>query len=349
MKKLKILIVTILTLTLALFAACSDSGNSTSGSSGGSLAPEEPKKTYTFVAPDGAPALAMAKFINDGENFGINANFNYKTVASSNIGSFMMQGTADFIIMPVNAASKLYKAQTSDPYKMAAVITHGNLYISSSDGTSDLTSLKGKVVGVIGRGLVPDLTFKAILSDNGLLGDVVDGDTATDGKITLRYFDDASTMLPLLKQGKLSCGLLPEPAATGLETIAPDKTWTRMDVQELYDEQAKAYPQAVLMVKSSVYAQNKDKINALASYFTANTEWVKANAELAVNAISGSLAEGVTPSLTAANLTASVVDNCKIYFEGASAAKQSVKTYLDKLISVNEQAAVSAADDFFAD
>ena len=221
----------------------------------------------TFYAPDGAPALSIAKFINDGEDFGTGANISYHVVSSNNIGNVMAQGEGDFIVMPVNAASKMYQANASDPYVMAGVVTHGNLYIISSEEVT-LNSLKGKVIGVIGQGLVPDLTFKAILQDRGLLGDVVTGDTPTDGKITIRYFAQASDMLPLLKQGKLSIGLIPEPAATKLTAkLAPEKTWYSLDVQELYDSNAKAYPQAVLMVKKSVYDKYKTQIDNIAKYF----------------------------------------------------------------------------------
>ena len=305
-------------------------------------------KVLMFVAPDGAPALAMAQFINDNENFDINANFEYRVVSSSDIGSYMQQGKADFMIMPINAASKLYKANSSDPYKMVAVITHGNLYLMSSDGTDSLSGLKGKVVGVIGQGLVPDLTFRAILSDNNLLSDVVEGDTPTDGKITLRYFSQASDMIPLLKQGKLSVGLLPEPACTNLTKVASEKTWTRVDIQELYDAQTKAYPQAVLMVKTSVYNTYKTQIDQMKSYFDANTAWVKENIGLAVTAVTSALPEGVTPSLTANNITPEVVDNCKIYFEGARSSKQSVIAYINKIIAINAQSAKAINDDFFA-
>ena len=212
-----------------------------------------------FVAPDGAPALSIAKFINDKEDFGM-APINYKVVSSSDIGSYMQQAKADFIIIPVNAASKLYKAHSIESYKMLAVVTHGNLYVLSSDNTQSLSDLSGKVIGVIGQGLVPDLTLRAVLSDNGLLDDVVVGDTATEGKITVRYFAQASDMLPLLKQGKLSVGLLPEPACTTLTNSDRAHTWNRLDLQELYDADLKAYPQAVLMVKSSVYNKYKSKI-----------------------------------------------------------------------------------------
>ena len=260
----------------------------------------------------------------------------------------MQKGEGDFIVMPINVASKLYKAKAESAYVMAAVITHGNLYIVSNEQLT-LSDLKGKVIGVIGQGLVPDLTLKAILSDNDLLADVVVGDTATEGKITIRYFAAAPDMLPLLKKGELSVGLLPEPAATKLKTkVAADKTWYTLDVQELYDEQVKAYPQAVLMVKKSVYDANKKKIDGMGEYFTENLAWVKENTADAVTAVTSRLPEGETPSLDAASITPTVVDNCKIFWQSSADAKAQVKDYINKIIAVNAQAAKAIEDDFFA-
>jgi hypothetical protein len=125
------------------------------------------RQAFTFVAPDGAPALAIAKFIADGQSFGIDLPFNYNIVASSTIGGFMQKGSADFMIIPINAASKLYKANSADPYQMVAVITHGNLYVMSDEQIT-IKDLKEKEVAVIGQGLVPDLTFKAVLNKNGM-------------------------------------------------------------------------------------------------------------------------------------------------------------------------------------
>lgn len=302
----------------------------------------------TFYAPDGAPALSIAKFISDGEDFGTGANISYNVVSAGDIGGVMAQGKGDFIVMPVNAASKMYKANSKDPYVMAGVVTHGNLYIISSEEIT-LQSLKGKVIGVIGQGLVPDLTLKAILKDNGLLEDVVTGDTPTEGKITIRYFAEAPDMLPLLKQGKVTIGLLPEPAATNLTTkVAPEKTWYRLDVQELYDAETKAYPQAVLMVKKSVYDKYKAQINGFAEYFDANLTWIKQNPADAVEVIKGALPEGVIPSLNAGILSATVIDNCKIYYQSSADAKQQVKDYINKIIAVNDKAATATSDDFFA-
>ena len=307
------------------------------------------KKTLTFYAPDGAPALAIAKFIKDGENFDLpDALIDYQVVSANDIGGVMSRGDGDFIVMPVNAASKLYKANPNSPYVMAAVITHGNLYLMSSDGTQSLDQLKGKVVGVIGQGLVPDLTLRAILSDKGLLDDVVVGDTASADKITLRYFPSAPDMIPLLKQGVISLGLLPEPAATNLTKVANNRTWNRIDVQELYDSEAKAYPQAVLMVRKSLYSAYKTQIDNMSALFSQNVEWVKNNPAQAVEAVKTKLKEGLTPSLVSANVTTQVVDNCKIYFEDSASAKASVVAYINKIIAINNQSAKPVGEDFFA-
>ncbi len=310
--------------------------------------PEGEKDALTFYAPDGAPALAIAKLINDQESFGIDADITYSVVASSDIGPTMAQGKGDFIVMPVNAASKLYKANKNDPYIMAGVVTHGNLYIMSSDNTTSLDGLLGKVVGVIGQGLVPDLTLKAILSDNNLLDKVVVGDTATEGKITLRYFAQAPEMIPLLKQGVISVGLLPEPAATNLTKVAPNREWTRLDIQELYDSEQKSYPQAVLMVKKSVYDKYKTQIDGMKTYFDNSAVWVKENSAYAVTTINSHLAQGVTPSLVAENITPAVIENCKIYYENAVFSKTAVKNYINKIISIAPQSAANISDDFFA-
>ena len=355
----KFLALLLVLITSFAFVACSsassneskvnsEGSNSESKVESSSEQESKVKDNLTFYAPDGAPALSIAKFIKDGEDFGMDANVTYNVVAADKIAGVVTQGKGDFVIMPVNAASKVYKANSSDPYVMAGVVTHGNLYIVSDEEIT-LQGLKGKVIGVIGQGLVPDLTFKAILSDNGLLDDVVAGDTPTEGKISIRYFQQASDMLPLLKQGLLTVGLLPEPAATNLTTkVAPQKTWFRLDVQELYDNNAKAYPQAVLMVKKSVYNKYKTQIDGFAQYFEANLTWIKTNPADAVTAINGALPDGVTPSLNAGILSATVIDNCKIYYQTSADAKQEVKDYINKIIAVNENSAKAVLDEFFA-
>ena len=298
---------------------------------------------FTFCVPDGAPALAVAKFIKDKENFGEKYEFDYKVVAAGNIGGIMQKGESDFIVMPVNAASKLYKANKGDAYKMAAVITHGNLYIMTKGETS-AEELKDKVVGVIGQGNVPDLTLKVILKKEGIEYEA--SEKPVEGKVAFRYFADASELMPMLKQGKLSVGLLPEPAATKLTKIAPDYTG-RINVQTLYDSESGTYPQAVLMVKSSVADNNPKLIEKIENAFKGLNEWLRENTSAAVTAVNGALAEGVVPSLVAENIDAGVIDGCNIFWQSAEKGKSAVQNYLSDIMAIEPTSAKQVTDEFF--
>ena len=308
--------------------------------------PNPQSQTLKMFAPDGAPALSIAKFINDNENFIDGVTVDYNVVSANDIGPKMAQGQADLIVMPINAASKLYKANASDPYKMVAVVTHGNLFLMSSEPT-DLNGLKGKVVGVIGQGLVPDLTFRSVLKAHDLLDFVQVGEAPVEGKIVLCYFNDAPSMLPLLKQGVLSVGLLPEPACTNLTKMANNYTY-RIDVQELYDSEAKAYPQAVLMVKSSVLTKYPTLVEKISEKFDLAVQWVVENPAKAVNAIGTKY----TTSLNANNINSQVVENCKIKWLASSDAKEYCRKYINGVISVGADLdvppAIALNDDFFA-
>ena len=168
-----------------------------------------------------------------------------------------------------------------------------------------------------------------------------------NGSVSVKYYATAPDMLPMLKQGQLTIGLLPEPAATQLTKMASDKTWYRLDVQELYDGENKAYPQAVVLVKESLLNTYPNLVNQMASSFNSSVDWAKNNVESAVSAVSSKLEEGLTPSLTTKNLSASVVDGCKIYWQGATEAKTSVENYINDITAIEPTSAKKVADDFF--
>ena len=125
------------------------------------------QSAYTFMAPDGAPAIAIAKLINDKDSLGTGKTIDYSVIKANQVVANLSSGTPDFIIAPVNLASKLYKANGND-YVMVSVITHGNFYILSTTEIS-VNDLKGKQVAVPNQGAVPDWTFKMVLDKYGLL------------------------------------------------------------------------------------------------------------------------------------------------------------------------------------
>ena len=125
------------------------------------------KNSYTFMAPDGAPALAIAKLINDNDDLGTGKSINYSVIQATQVSPNLSGGVADIMVAPVNVASKLYKANGND-YVMVAVLTHGNFYIISTTEIS-INDLKGKQVAVPNQGAVPDWTFKMVLEKYNFL------------------------------------------------------------------------------------------------------------------------------------------------------------------------------------
>lgn len=122
-------------------------------------------------APDGAPALALAKLMAE-ENTFSQTSLTYNIVAADTIGARVSgeNPAADICILPVNAASKLLGSGAK--YKMLGTVTNGNLYILSKDGETltkdNLSLLKGKTVGVINLANVPGITLKIILNKYGI-------------------------------------------------------------------------------------------------------------------------------------------------------------------------------------
>ena len=129
----------------------------------------ESKTTVSVYMPDGAPALSMAKMMCAAPDVGKTLDFH--VVAANTINSCVTYSdeanNADLCVLPVNAAAKLLG--NGSKYQLLGGVTHGNLFIISSDGTSltadNLTQkLEGKRVGVVNLSAVPGLTFKMILN-----------------------------------------------------------------------------------------------------------------------------------------------------------------------------------------
>ena len=170
-------------------------------------------------------------------------------------------------------------------------------------------------------------------------------DEPEQGKINIKYYKDGQAVVQSILGGSETIGLVPEPAATALERNAAKqgKTIYRLDLQELYDSADKAYPQAVLMVKKSVLGANANLISDLENKISNSVSWVKSNAADAVAAIGN---HGTT-TLQAGALSESAIDGCKIYWQGAASAKSSVKTYIDKIVEIDNTKATAVKDDFF--
>lgn len=271
--------------------------------------------------PDGAPAIALSKLMNDGFD---GANFNVVTATS--IAGYVKNGTADIAVMPVNGAAALFNGGTK--IKMLSVNTHGNLYlVGNTDENVGLDGLKGKRVGVIGQGQVPDLTLKLMLDESDI--SYVVSNTASGDSVSIRYGANGPALLPLLAQGDLDYVFLAEPAANNAVT-AMNKHIV-MDAQETWRELMDGdYPQACVVAKDSLVSSNPEYIKKFLTALEDSDGWAEAHAAQAIQAVKANMAEGVSSTLPD-SLPAAVIERCNIKTVSAANSKTECDAFFQKL------------------
>ncbi len=307
----------------------------------------------SFYTPDGAPALSIAKMI-DGDT-----EVKYNVVDPQTIASYVTGDSpkADFCILPITAASKLLGS--GEKYTMLATVTHGNLYLLSSEPTqyqtaSRLGLLAGKAVGIIQPNNVPGLTLAAILEDANvgfswteasMIGSGISGVGLMDIVQPSQYvnfsFDAIVQAEPTVSK------LIKESANTEkpLQIVA--------DIQKLYGD-GEGYPQAVLVVKNSFLNEHEDWVKSYLTKFANSITALNAetNMNTIVTALNGVRTKGLAPAITTENMSVEVLQRCNVKFASAAASKSTVTTYLAKLAGLknppaNASVGENVADKFF--
>lgn len=263
MKKIVTIVLSSL-LSLSLLAGCSNTNNQ-----------DEVKKEEVVVkvgAPDGLPAITIAKLAQENPEIKEGYKVEYTLEATSDaLSTDVMKEGLDIAIVPSNMAAIAFN-KTSN-YQIAGTIGRGSFYLVSSDEsvTGIDSSLVGKEVGNIGKGLTPDITIQALLKEEG-----VDA-----SNISFNYSNEASDLVSLLATGKLSTGIVPEPALSGLLTknenlkviASVNDTWK--DVFNTED----GYPQSTLIVSSSFAKENSDFVDEFINSLEENINYINSNPE----------------------------------------------------------------------
>lgn len=318
MKKfLSILLVAALAVTALALVGCDD--------------PEQPQEGYTFVIPDGAPALGAVSVLNDVPD-GIKS---VEIVPSNTISQRAVQ--SDIAVVPANLAANLYNK--GQDVKLVGTVTHGNLFVlGTQSGITSLQQLEGKLVYSIGQNSVPDYVFKTLLEEAEL--EVVQGDAAQEGKVTVNYKNDGSEVMQQLiadkKEGKDVVGVLAEPAVTNAKEKG--KMVELFDLQSLWQAHtgadATGYAQAVLIVKGDV-AKDKAFMDRLIAALEGNGAFVAEHS----GEVAGIIAK-VYPqsSFAAQTFTAETLERCNCAFTTGAACKAEFEAMAEAIKAINAQA-----------
>lgn len=264
-----VMLLVALVLSIGLLTACNKGNNKGNGND----------VTLTFAAPEGTPALAIARLITDNKSIS-GKNINYKIVNPSNIAKEMQAGLSDLVIMPVNAGATLINKGAD--YKLVSVAVDGSLYLvgksdTATTATTTLTidDIKGKKIACIGQQGVPGLVFRYILKENNLTI-VDDVKNLNDTNVYVQYAGDGLQAKTAVENKSVDYAVVGEPAATTFKIKFGFNA--QMDLQAEYKKVSgkETYPQAGIFVKSSL-ASDAAFMDALFAALKASKEWVKNN------------------------------------------------------------------------
>ena len=276
----------------------------------------------TLMAPDGAPALAVASIFAEGTVGGWEVNSSI-VAGADEISTNVANGTADVAIMPVNLAARIYNGGAK--IKLVSVNVTGCLYMVGKNDLASLSDLVGKVVYNIGRGATPDITLKFILQQSGL--EYVESDVPVEGKVALQYVTAASELVPMLKTGVAEYGIMGEPAVTNCNKVAG--TVTVLDVQAEWEKiVGKGYTQACLVVSEKI-AGKRSFMNALTARLAASPDWCAANAEGLKDILKSK------GSALSVDFTPELVARANVCYLPASEVRADVESYLGVLMGFN--------------
>ncbi|MGN0817712.1 MAG: ABC transporter substrate-binding protein [Candidatus Coproplasma sp.] len=303
---------------------------------------------FTVYMPDGAPALSMAQLMYENKVIE-NVALEYNVVVADTINGYVTGETpaADICVLPVNLASKLLGSGAK--YKLLGTVTHGNLYVLAANTTetlttSNLSSLKGKTVGVVNLANVPGLTFKIILRDNGI--EFNESGVDSDSVYLKAIGADAIGTL-----SDVDYYVVPEPAASTKVNNTNLSLNFVGDLQQLYGGE-NGYPQAVLVAKNEVTSyRNGAFIKSFMQAVEGSAQWImktEVTGEMLYDTIAAHLPTGTTPSIKANQLNnKTILSNCAINFVKAADCKQEIETIIQKFIGIKADSASAVAENFY--
>ena len=199
--------------------------------------PVEEVASYTIVTPSGAPALALLDYVDD-ENVTIDV-----VDGSDVLQAEFTNGNVDIIIAPINLGAKL--ASVTGNYKLAAVITWGNLHLVS---TLPLEEAVNYPVAAFGEQAVPGKVLN-YLSDEL-------------GGFEFEWFGAVNEASSALMSGQYKSAVLAEPVLTMARAKGGEEYNEIIDIQEVYKQKTgyDTYPQAAIFVNVKT-TENSNMLN----------------------------------------------------------------------------------------
>ncbi len=197
-----------------------------------------------IVVPTGVPAISVSHMASGALTVDVPGyETSIEVVASPDVmGARLVSGEADIAIVPTNLGARLYNQEV--PVQLAGVVVWGILYVVSAEPIESWDQLRGREIGMLGRGLTPDIVFRYLAQKNGL---------EPDRDFSLRYVNASTELAPNFITGATKVSIMPEPMLTMVMSRAQSAT-IAFDLQEEWarvSDSGRPIPQASLVISTS--------------------------------------------------------------------------------------------------
>ncbi len=273
----------------------------------------------TASAPNGAPALALAMLAVENPD-------RFTFVAAETISAEFANQNSDFIIAPLNAGAKLYKAGKSN-YKLAGVVSWGNLYIASQKEGFTLEDLNGATVVLFGENTINASVVKYALEQNGIV------------PAEIQYLGSAANTQSLLLTDPNAIVVTAEPALTAAQMKNP--AITAYAVNDLYKAATgyDGYTQAALFVKAETAQQHPEAVKAFIAAVAASCDQATTDVDAVASA---AVTLEILPN---EKVAVKAIPGCAVRFMGAAEAREQIEFTAN--IDLSQFGGALPADDFY--
>ncbi len=274
----------------------------------------------TLSAPLGAPSIAVATMAEkDPENFSL--------IAADTIAAEFARKEADFIIAPVNAGAKLFKAGKST-YRLAAMITWGNLVFASQRDGFTLEDMNGATVTLFGEETINASVALFVMDQLGIV------------PAEISYLADASQTQQLLLTDPDAIVMTAEPAVTAAQMKKPEITSYLLTDELKKISGYEGFAQAGLFVREETISDHGDEVAVYLEQIQAAAA-VDTNLEDIVRA---AVALEILPNEKVAT---AAIPRCGIRYVSAAEAREMVEYTAN--IDLSQFGGEMPADDFYYD
>ena len=275
--------------------------------------------SFKVSSPSGAPGLALAALAVENPDA-------YTWLSADTIPAAFAKAEADFIVAPINAGAKLFKAGKS-AYQLAAVVSWGNLYVASQKENFRLDDLNGGTVTLFGENTINSSVTLYALNAKGIV------------PASVEYLAGAAETQALLLQDASAVVLTAEPALTAAR-MKNDKI-TAYAVNDLFKEATgyEGFTQAGLFVNPAAVQAHPAEVAA----FLAKVG--ESCAKCADDVAAVAEAAAALEILPNAKVAAAAIPNCAIRYVPAAEAREQIETTAN--IDLSQFGGAVPADDFY--